>query len=103
MKTDNKYRAHLFICTHQRTDGESCGAKGSQELRDQLKAICKKEMAADQKYFRVNSSGCLDHCKNGIAAVLYPQQEWFENLKKDDVDVLKQALQNTLEKSTKPL
>ncbi len=78
------FDAHLFVCTHQREVGESCGEKNSAELRDAVKKICQTKLADSGLRVRVNSSGCLGACSEGIAAVLYPQGEWHLSLKSSD-------------------
>ncbi len=94
MNEEMKLKAHLFVCTNLREKGESCGAKGSQELRDRVKKICKEKGLKGQ--VRINSSGCLDHCKEGIAAVLYPEGQWFVHLTKDDDAKLLSAVEDAL-------
>lgn len=79
-------KAHLFVCTHLRQTGESCAAKGSVILRDALKKSCKRPG------LRVNASGCLGHCEEGIAAVLYPMGKWFTHLNQQSTEVLSQAI-----------
>ena len=69
------FKAHLFICTHQRANGESCGAQGAELLRDAVKKIHKSHPEWG-KQVRINGSGCLDRCEKGIATVIYPQGEW---------------------------
>lgn len=80
-------KAHLFVCTNTKKNGECCGPKGAAEMRDRLKKICHdKGIAGD---VRINASGCLGHCEAGITAVLYPQGKWFTNLSnKDDAKLL---------------
>ena len=69
------FDAHLFICTNTRTpspDGtprESCGAKGSDKLRESVKASAATRFKGMS--FRVNSSGCLGACEEGIVSVCY--------------------------------
>lgn len=75
--SDGEYKVHFFICTNFRTSGKSCGPLHAQELRDQLKARCKQELGEAGKKVRINSAGCLGQCERGIAAVMYPQGEWF--------------------------
>lgn len=82
------YRSHLFVCTFKRQSGESCGAKGSEALRDRLKARAKRELPPElRELTRVNASGCLGHCEQGIALVLYPEGKWFLGVKADDADM----------------
>lgn len=79
MSTHPEYKAHLFICTNVREVGECCGKKGAQELRQLIKDKVTKEPDWKGKV-RVNASGCLNQCSNGIAAVIYPSQHWHLNL-----------------------
>jgi hypothetical protein len=47
-------------------------------LRAELKRFAKEQGWGAR--VRVNASGCLGRCEEGIAAVLYPQSEWFTEL-----------------------
>jgi predicted metal-binding protein len=95
-----KLKAHLFVCTHTRGDGtESCGAKGSTQLRDQVKACGKDPSRGWKGKVRVNASGCLGQCEKGIVAVLYPEGKWMTDLKPDDSDQLSQAIDFCLAES----
>jgi (2Fe-2S) ferredoxin len=87
------YDVHLFICTNERKNGESCGAKGAADLRSEVKDMCKKN---GWKNVRVNTAGCLGHCEKGIAAVVYPAGDWFVNLESDDVQTLVSAVESRL-------
>ncbi|HEY8280409.1 MAG TPA: (2Fe-2S) ferredoxin domain-containing protein [Bdellovibrionota bacterium] len=92
------YKAHLFVCTNDRgPDGKrpSCAHKGSAELRDAVKAACKKFPAGS---VRVNNAGCLDQCENGIAAVIYPDRKWLLGLQKTDVEPLVKAVEEIVGK-----
>jgi (2Fe-2S) ferredoxin len=93
------YKAHLFICTAAPDKPGKCGNKGSDELRTALKKACQKESWSSD--VRINSSGCLDYCENGIAAVLYPEGEWFLNQTKDDFDRLFSAVKDKVQKLPK--
>ena len=72
--------AHVFVCTNTKANGESCGAKGSVELREQLKNYCQKTRADWHGRVRINASGCLGRCAEGITAVVYPQGHWHTHL-----------------------
>ncbi len=65
-------KAHLFICTQNRLEGESCAAKGSEDLRKTVKELLKGRNSE----LRINSAGCLGRCSEGVAGVCYPQGEW---------------------------
>jgi predicted metal-binding protein len=97
MDQNPEFKAHLFVCTNDRgPNGKraSCAQKGSQALRDHVKAACK---AKGLLGVRVNSAGCLDQCERGIAAVLYPKGEWFLDLKADNTETLVSAVEKALD------
>lgn len=82
MKEAESLRAHLLICTHRREGGKaSCAARGAEALRDAVKARAAREMPPEARgQFRVNASGCLDRCEEGIAAALYPCAKWWTGI-----------------------
>lgn len=80
------YRAHVFCCTNERPEGHrrgSCKRKGSDRLRDYMKARAKELGLAD---VRINASGCLDRCECGPTMVIYPEGVWYSYLTRGDVD-----------------
>lgn len=94
-----KIQAHLFICTHRRVNGVSCAGRGSEKLREEVKAACKASLKSESPAsptgtipFRINSAGCLGRCEEGITAVLYPEGEWFTGLKPEDGERLIQVV-----------
>ncbi len=90
-----KLKAHLFICTNERTDGRSCCAhKGAENLQKKLKEWLKANPEL-KKQFKVSKSGCLSHCENGIAAVIYPEQKWLTDISEKDFEELKMILVNS--------
>ena len=71
------YRSHVFVCTNVRPDGHPrgcCKAKGSEKLRDYMKARAKELGLKD---VRINQSGCLDRCELGPTMVIYPEGVWY--------------------------
>lgn len=80
------YRIHVFVCTNRRPDAHprgSCAAKGSERLRDYLKARAKELGLTD---VRVNSAGCLDRCELGPTMVIYPEGVWYRYDTAEDLD-----------------
>ena len=80
------FEAHLFVCCNRRPDGHargSCAAKGSERLRDYMKARA-KELGLPR--LRVNSAGCLDRCELGPCLVIYPEGVWYRIGSTEDVD-----------------
>jgi len=80
------YRVHVFACTNRRPDGNrrgSCAGRGSEPLRDYMKAAIKK---LGLEGVRINSAGCLDRCELGPVMVIYPEGVWYAYHTHDDVD-----------------
>tara|TARA_B100000749_G_scaffold149224_1_gene114516 strand:+ start:406 stop:807 length:402 start_codon:yes stop_codon:yes gene_type:complete len=80
------YKYHIFCCTnvrHPKNSRGSCGQKGSENLRDYMKATAKK---LGLKSCRVNRSGCLDKCELGPTMVIYPDGVWYSYKNKEDID-----------------
>ena len=85
------FEAHLFVCTNQRPEGHhrgSCAGRGSERLRDYMKARAKELGIAN---VRVNSAGCLDRCELGPCLVIYPEGVWYGIKTTADVDAVLQA------------
>jgi (2Fe-2S) ferredoxin len=80
------YEAHVFCCINERPPGHPrgcCKAKGSEKLRDYMKARA-KEFGLSR--MRINSSGCLDRCELGPTVVIYPEGVWYHVETREDVD-----------------
>lgn len=85
------YAAHIFVCTNRRQDGHprgSCAARGSEKLRDYMKARAKELGIPD---IRVNAAGCLDRCEFGPAVVIYPEGVWYRPTGPEEVDEILQV------------
>lgn len=82
------YAAHFFVCCNRRPEGHkrgSCAAKGSERLRDYMKARV-KELGLQR--VRVNMAGCLDRCELGPCVVIYPEGVWYRVDSFGDVDAI---------------
>lgn len=82
-------KCHLFICTsctYIKTDGTESLPEEAKELRQSVK----KEAVAlyGRDNVRVSSVGCLGTCDHGISSVMYPQNEWRQNLKAESAPEL---------------
>jgi (2Fe-2S) ferredoxin len=80
------YRAHVFCCINERPPGHPrgcCKAKGSERLRNYMKARAKELGLTD---VRINTSGCLDRCELGPSVVIYPEGIWYHVNTPADVD-----------------
>lgn len=83
------YKAHIFVCTNERPDNHprgSCARKGSERLRNYMKARA-KEMGLDlAQGVRVNNAGCLERCELGPTIVIYPDGIWYRAETFADID-----------------
>jgi len=80
------YGRHVFICGHERPPDASrpcCSARGSLEVLKRLKTAARGE---GLRGVRVQKSGCLDFCENGISCVVYPEAIWY-SIKNPDEDI----------------
>jgi (2Fe-2S) ferredoxin len=80
------YRCHVFVCTNVRPEGHPrgcCKAKGSERLRDYMKARAKELGLKD---VRINTAGCLDRCELGPTMVIYPEGVWYSPKTTADID-----------------
>lgn len=104
MKQDQNYfDFHLLVCTNERGKGrEDCFSKGAPELIEELKPWVKEEMKRLGKdgRARVNKTGCLGRCDEGIACVAYPGGEWFTEVrpKEKDIERMKEWIREQLKK-----
>ncbi len=78
---------HVFFCTNQRANGESCcNDHGANDLRayakDRVKALGEQVPGK----VRINSAGCLDRCADGPVMVVYPEAVWYTYVDKTDID-----------------
>lgn len=81
------YERHVFVCTNSRPPDHPracCAAKGSEEIREKMKALVKARGLAAR--VRVNSAGCLDHCESGVSIVVYPENVWYGRVTAADVE-----------------
>lgn len=84
MQEINKpYDKHIFICCNTKADGTGCGPKGGDQLRDKLK---KQVIEKGLHKVRVNKSGCMDFCDNGIAVAIYPEGKFLLDVKADELN-----------------
>ncbi len=81
------YRKHLFFCTNQREGGRNCcNNKGACELRAYARSRLLKLGLIDPDKIRVNAAGCLGHCAEGPALVIYPEGTWYSYHNEADID-----------------
>ncbi len=87
-------QSHLFICNRKKDGKNCCANRGSEKLRDSIKKWIKKEKL--HKDLKVSFTSCLGYCDTGIAACLYPQNQWFDKIDLSDEEDLKKKLLKAL-------
>ena len=81
------YERHVFICTNQRPNGESCCAQfQAQAAFDHCKSQVRAAGLAGPGKVRVNKAGCLDRCAAGPVMVIYPEAVWYSFVDNADID-----------------
>ena len=80
-----KYEKHVFVCINKREEGKvCCAARGSEEVVKILKEkVATKGLAGK---IRINKSGCLGQCSQGISAVVYPEGIWYGGFTLNHID-----------------
>jgi (2Fe-2S) ferredoxin len=82
---------HVFVCVNRRSEGHpkgSCAARGSERLRDYMKARA-KQLGVQRA--RINTAGCLDRCEEGPCIVVYPAGIWYRIENECDIDEVLQT------------
>jgi predicted metal-binding protein len=92
------FTLHVFVCTNTRESKESCGQKGAERLRGELKDWAKREFG---RAVRINTAGCLDRCNRGIAVAAYPKNEWALDVRADDLSAIQSTIRNWFDQSKK--
>ena len=59
-----------------------------------LLELKKKVRDTGIKGIRVQKSGCLDYCENGISCVVYPIAEWYSLDGEKDLEILFERIVN---------
>lgn len=81
------FARHIFFCTNQRKEGESCcAAQGALAAFDHCKRRVKEADLSGVGKVRVNKAGCLDRCAQGPVAVVYPEGVWYTYVDQQDID-----------------
>jgi (2Fe-2S) ferredoxin len=92
------YKVHVFFCINDKKSGASCGQKDAEKLHKELKAWAKAHPDWKDR-IRINKSGCLDRCSEGIAVAVYPQNEWFLKVDESNLDELKKHIEELMAES----
>lgn len=88
------YKLHVFVCTNEKKK-ECCAREGAEDVRKELKDWAKKHPEW-RKQIRINASGCMDRCKEGVVVAVYPNNEWFLKVRPKNIDELIEELEKIL-------
>lgn len=82
------HEIEIFVCINGRDKGErtSCARCGSEAVQKRLKELVKKRGLRDR--IRVSKSGCMDRCEEGPNVMVFPHNQWYSGVKKEDVEAL---------------
>lgn len=83
----SKLEFHFLICTNSKESGIDCASKGAMQMLEELKVWSKTQNFAQK--IRINKSGCLGRCEEGVTAVAYPSAEWIINASTNDLEAMK--------------
>ncbi|WP_374347018.1 ferredoxin [Chitinimonas sp.] len=81
------FKHHVFFCTNQRPNGESCCADfAAADMHKYAKDRVKELGLAGPGKVRTNKAGCLDRCAQGPVMVIYPDNVWYQYVDQQDVE-----------------
>ena len=87
---------HILVCANEREQGKDCcfHAKGYEIFRE-LKDWVKSSGLSASVW--VTRTGCLGFCnKIGATVVIYPDKLWFKEVKKDEIQKIKDFVVNSI-------
>ena len=87
---------HILVCTNEREqEKECCSHTGSYEIFRELKDWVKANGLSSSIW--VTRTGCLGFCnKVGATIVIYPDQLWFKEVKKEELQKIKDFILDSL-------
>ena len=82
MESHKPYEKTIFVCVNER-ENECCRAKGSELIRDELKAAVNARGLKGR--VRVSKSLCLDLCSEGPVVMVFPENVVYTHVNQKDV------------------
>ena len=87
---------HILVCTNERTERDCCSNVQGYEIFRELKDWTKSNGLSSKIW--ITRTGCLGFCNDkGATIVIYPDQLWFKEVKKDEVQKIKDIILSGLE------
>ena len=73
------YLKHIYVCMHERELGKSCCAhRDGEKILEKLKSYVQQHGLKGRA--RVNRSGCMDFCEQGVNVMVYPDHRWYSGV-----------------------
>ena len=86
-EVQSPFACHIFVCTNCNNDGEkSCSGDNSIKIKKILKEGVKSRGWKGR--VRVSETGCMGLCESGPNVLLHPQNIWFNDVGKDDIEAI---------------
>lgn len=87
---------HILVCTNEReNERESCSKVNGYEIFRELKDWTKANGLASLVW--VTRTGCLGFCNSvGATIVIYPDELWFREVKKEEVQKIKDFILDSI-------
>jgi (2Fe-2S) ferredoxin len=92
-KESPQFKKHIFVCTRCKHDDHCNDDSYAAELRSELKSVCKENFSKAD--IRINASGCLGVCSEGIHMVIYPDNKWFKKVQKEDIPTIVEYIKSS--------
>lgn len=97
---DSPLKLHVFVCTNQKnknseTNFNCCANLDAEDLRMSLKKWADSIPEFKNK-IRINKSGCLGQCDDGIIIAIYPHNKWIKQVKKSDLSSIQAMLSDLM-------
>lgn len=85
----NKPKAHIFVCTSSRINGQQKGYCHSKESVDLVMKFMEEieERDLGGEVF-ITNTGCFGICEKGPIVVVYPDNVWYGSVTADDVEAI---------------
>lgn len=90
--TPGKYTKHIMVCVRERKPGHpkgSCGECGGEQIRKDFADLLKSHGLKGP--MRASKTHCLDACEMGAVVVVYPDDVWYVNVRREDVQPIFEA------------
>ena len=81
-----------MVCVRERALGHpkgSCGECGGEQIRKDFADLLKKHNLKGP--MRASKTHCLDACEMGAVVVIYPDDVWYVNVRREDVQPIFEA------------